>query len=456
MATPRISDNERKRRKQAIEDSYQDGFAPHGVNGGKGAAVSEAARRLGISRGTVQSWIYKEEILAGVKGAENFFPDRALYVEQIAELNPATPEQAPEERRELQALRDRCTRLEAALREADRASISEQDIREKILGLAAQTPDPPNWLIEGNRQQSGIAGVPSTIWSDWHLTERVSLAETNGVNEFSMAIAEARIRYLVEHIIDLCFNHMTSPRFPGIVVNLIGDIISGGIHPDLAENDEAEIFPAILWAVDRLIWALTQLADRFGAVFVACAPGNHGRVFDHRPRAKAYVYRNADWLIYSLLERHFQTVGDKRLRFAIPATGEVLYRVYHHRYMAIHGDDLGVKGGDGIIGVLGPIARGEVKMRHSSAQIGRDYDTLLMGHYHQTLWLPRAFVNNTLKGFDEYARRFLRAPPSEPNQSLWFTHPKNGVTSKWEVFLSERKMAMEANWVSWAELSSDS
>lgn len=87
-------------------------------------------------------------------------------------------------------------------------------------------------------------------------------------------------------------------------------------------------------------------------------------------------------------------------------------------------------------------------MRHSSAQIGRDYDTLLMGHWHQTLWLPRAFVNNTLKGLDEYARRMLRAPATRPAQSLWFTHPKHGVTAKWEVLLDDRPMDTSQDWLS--------
>lgn len=195
---------------------------------------------------------------------------------------------------------------------------------------------------------------------------------------------------------------------------------------------------------------LTQLADSFGQVFVACAPGNHGRT-TRKPQAKRYVAKNADWLLYCLVEKFFADTGDGRVRFSIPETGEVLYRVYGHRYMALHGDDLGVKGGDGIIGAIGPIMRGEIKMRHSSAQIDRDYDTLLMGHWHQTLWLPRAIVNNSLKGYDEYTRRMLRAPASPPSQVLWFTHPARSITARWDVGLEDKPARSGAGWVSWPD-----
>lgn len=343
-------------------------------------------------------------------------------------------------------VQDENKRLRAQILEIQRDNLSAEEVRKSIFKLAEHTAAPPRWLLKSSTASS-VTGVPSTIWSDWHLGERVSPAEVNGVNEFNREIAEKRVQRLAERIIDLCVNHMTNPRYPGIVVNLIGDIVSGEIHPELAETNEDEILPIILWAVDIITAAIRLLRTKFHYVFVACAPGNHGRMFDKKPRAKRYVYRNADWLIYCLLERVFRT--DPNVSFSIPSTGECLYQVYDHRYLAVHGDDLGVKGGDGIIGAIGPIMRGEIKVHTSSAHVGRDYDTLLMGHWHQTLWLPRAIVNNTLKGYDEYARRMLRAPATPPSQSLWFTHPKHGITARWEVLVGDGRKASAAPWCSW-------
>ena len=348
------------------------------------------------------------------------------------------------------ALQDENKRLRTELRQTFRENTDANEVRKLILGLTEETPKPPHWLTPKRlTKEHKVAGVPVAIWSDWHLGERVSAEEVNGINEFNMEIAEQRIRLLVERTKDLCFRHMTGADYPGIVVNVLGDLVSGELHPELAATDEDEILPTILFARDMLVAALSELADTFGRVYVPTAFGNHGRVFDRKPRAKRYVYRNADWLIMCLVERYFTEKGDDRVVFQIPATGESFYRVYDHRYMAVHGDDLGVRGGDGIIGAIGPIMRGEIKTRTSNAQMGRDFDTLLMGHWHQQLWLPRAIVNNTLKGFDEYARRMLRAIPTPPSQALWFTHPKHGITARWEIYLGGREGYAEAPWVSW-------
>src|SRR6202012_6027793 len=120
----------------------------------------------------------------------------------------------------------------------------------------------------------------------------------------------------------------TNPRYPGIVVNINGDIVSGGIHPELAETDELQLFPLMNWARDRICAALKMLPDKCGVVFVTWVPGNHGRVFDRKPRAKGYVVRNADWQIGMMVEKHFADVNDKRFTFHIPDTGEALFRVY--------------------------------------------------------------------------------------------------------------------------------
>src|SRR5690606_34492390 len=102
---------------------------------------------------------------------------------------------------------------------------------------------------------------------------------------------------------------------------------------------------------------------------------------------------------------------------------------------------------DGIIGAIGPIMRGEIKTRGSAASSGMEYDTMIMGHWHQQLWLPRAIVSNTLKGYDEYAKNALRAPISAPTQPLWFVHPKFGITSKWDIHVEDPKPKDTAAWV---------
>lgn len=349
---------------------------------------------------------------------------------------------------EVDKLRTRLQIAEGQLDQVVRDNISAANIREKLYGLSALTPDPPKWI--GKATPVGLPGVPMTIWSDWHWGEVIRPSEVAGVNEFNAKIAGQRVDRLVQVTLDLALNYMVKPEYPGIVVCLGGDMISGNIHDELRESNDGPVQHSLLQVQEKLETALTAMADNFGRVFVPCVVGNHGRT-TLKPRAKGRVYESYEWNLYCQLEKYFR--NDKRIQFMIPGETDAVFTVFNHRFLLTHGDTLGVKGGDGIIGAIGPIARGVTKVGRSEAQIGRDFNTLLMGHYHT--YIPRGdavpvIVNGALKGYDEYARLMLRVPYSRPSQALWFMHPRHGVTAQWQVYLdSNRKFTPGADWLSW-------
>lgn len=226
-------------------------------------------------------------------------------------------------------------------------------------------------------------------------------------------------------------------------------MLSGDIHEELAESNELAIMPAMMDLVGVLISALSRMADEFGRVFVPVVVGNHGRN-TRKPRFKGRVFTNFDWLIGCFLERHFKAIGDDRVRFHIPAESDAYFTVYGHRFLLTHGDCLGVKGGDGIIGALGPILRGSMKVNRSSADLGRPYDTLLMGHWHQHIAVHGVVVNGALKGYDEFAKG-LRFRPEPPSQALLFVSPKWGITVPTRIFVDAAPtVAAPTAWTSWA------
>lgn len=324
------------------------------------------------------------------------------------------------------------------------------EIRKVIFGLAEHSPEPPEWL-EGKTSVTGHRGVPCTIWSDIHYGEVIKRDQTGGVNSFNPSIARTRMRRCVDRTIDLAFHHMGRPpiTYPGIVVMLGGDIIGGDIHEELAWTNSRTSLQSVNDCTDLLAGCLDQIATKFGKVFVPCVVGNHGRTTKLRHN-KNMVYTNYDWSIYCNLERYFR--GNKHVQFLIPTSADARFKVYDHRFMLSHGDTLGVKGGDGIIGSLGPIMRGKIKLAAQQASIGKDFDTAVICHWHQYITLPGLVVNNAVKGFDEYANLQLRAIPSTPSQALWFTHPEHGITAHWQVYLEGRR-AFQRNekWVSWPE-----
>lgn len=322
-----------------------------------------------------------------------------------------------------------------------------EEIRRKIYEISERSPAPPKWLVrEGG---TGKRGTPMTIWSDWHYGENINPDEVGGVNAFNEEIAAERARKLVSTTIDLAYNHMgrAKTEYPGIVICLGGDMIGGDIHEELAKTNTRTTQQSINDVTDLLGAGIETMASKFGNVFLPAVVGNHGRS-TKKMQMKQRVFTSHEWNVYCNLERYFRK--EKRIQFFIPAEADAFFTVYNHRFMLTHGDSLGVKGGDGIIGALGPIMRGTLKTHRSEAQIGRDFDTLIIGHWHQYITLPGLICNNALKGYDEYARLALRAPYSRPSQALWFCHPEHGITAHWQVYLEpERNASKDVEWVGW-------
>lgn len=327
--------------------------------------------------------------------------------------------------------------LQRQLREREQVNLTAERVREEILGLDAYTVEPPKWLDV--KPTKSTTGVPLLVLSDWHWGEYVDLDQTGGVNEFNRRIAKHRVKLLRDSAIDLCLHHMVNPHYPGIVVCLAGDMITGNIHDELKETNDGPVTLSVLEVEEQLIALLTDLADKFGKVFVPCVPGNHGRN-TIKPRMKNRVFDSYEWLIYCRLERHFRS--DPRVVIHVPNEVDAHFSIFDHKFMLTHGDTMGVKGGDGIIGAIGPIARGALKIGRSEAMIGRDFDTLIIGHYHIRIPVGDAspvLANGCLIGYNEYARLGLRVPPVRPSQSLAFVHPVRGITAQWPIYLDDKK-----------------
>lgn len=349
------------------------------------------------------------------------------------------PDSAPAE---IDVLRDRNRTLEALLKQRRADELSAEQVRTAILGLAASPGNPPAWLLP-KRTAPKSPGTPTLFLSDLHWGEVVDASQIGGVNSYDIEAAHRRLRTVIEHAIDLLKNHMVNPSYPGLVLALGGDMVTGDIHEELTATNEREIMPTFVDLFDSMVWVIGTLAAVFGHVFVPCVGGNHGRS-TYKIRAKGRNFTSYDWLLYGMLERHFKY--NKAVSFYIPNGPDALYRVYGHRYLLTHGDQF--RGGDGMIGPLGPITRGDHKKRSRNSQIGQEYDTIVMGHWHQDIRLRKLIVNGSLKGYDEYA--FTNNFPFEPpSQALWMTHPKHGITFSMPVLAERGQGDGTQAWVSW-------
>lgn len=386
----------------------------------KHGSQTRAAKALGISRG-------------GLEGRLRMAEARGLNAHStvVAEDNP----------------QERIRILEAELKVHRNAVFDADFIKSQIIKLDRQLVAPPNWLLRPKRAFKG-AGVPTLFMSDFHWGEVVDPNQIGGVNTYDMTIARERLRTMVEVSIDLLDNHIVSDGgYPGVVVALGGDMVSGDIHEELSATNEQEMMPVVVDLWGNLVWALETLAEKYGRVFAVCVTGNHGRN-TKKMRAKGRVFTSFDWLLYQFLAKRFE--NDPRIKFMIPDGPDAYYSVMGHRYLLTHGDQF--RGGDGMIGALGPIIRGDHRKRSRNAQIGMEYDTMLMGHWHQLIQLQRLIVNGSLKGYDEYAND-SNFPYERPRQALWLTHPEQGITFSAPVNVDRTldSKGPAPSWVAWTD-----
>lgn len=339
-------------------------------------------------------------------------------------------------------------RLRLQLKRLADGALTDEMVRKEIFEIAHSKPTVPEWLSVPMPSAADAPGVPIVFGSDWHWGEVVRPEEIGGVNKYNLEIARERMHRLIEQTINLLTNHMVNPQYPGIVFALGGDMVSGNIHEELSETNDMPIMPVVLDLIDHLTIGIKRLKEVFGRVFLPCVAGNHGRLHK-KVRAKESNFSSYDWLIYQSLDRRF--ADDPDVVFFIPEGSDALVNVAGHRYCFTHGNQY--RGGDGMIGALGPIIRGDHKKRSRNGQIGQEYDTQVMGHFHQLIQMKRVIVNGSLIGYNEYAsaNNFGYEPPQ---QALWITHPVHGITFSMPVILGDdydKQANADKPWVSFFE-----
>lgn len=345
-------------------------------------------------------------------------------------------------------LRDKASDLEQENDHLRKNALSEERIQREIFRLASRKLELPDWVVQVPKRGVSVTGIPAVNNSDEHWGEVVDPAQIGGVNFYDLDEARNRLRRFTENTLDLLFNHTTNPKYPGLVVCYAGDGVTGDIHEELSATNDCETMPALHDLVRHRIKSLTAFLDNFPKVLVVGVTGNHGRN-TKKIRAKGRAYTNFDWLGYQMLQMYFEANSkyEKRIQFRIPSGPDAHFPIYNHRYLLTHGDRLG-HGGDGIIGAIGPIIRGTLKKGARNAQIGQVFQTLICGHWHQYMPLPKVIVNGSLKGYDEYANQesFGFEPPQ---QAMWITHPERGITFQAPVFVTPKQPTIVTPWTDW-------
>lgn len=356
----------------------------------------------------------------------------SLYHKLVDELlNSGAPVNVYEEH----ALQRRVKSLEARNKELTDLIVSEAEQSKLIDVLASTSLEPPEWLIHAPKGKSHHATITAFL-SDTHFDERVTASEMNGVNSYNRKVAELRLRKFFDTSVKLTRDYIAGVKIDGLVLPLGGDMVTGNIHEELERTNDAPILDTCLHWAEQIAAGIEMQLKFFPKIFVPCVVGNHGRL-RKKPQHKTVARDNYDWLIYQMIAKHFRS--DSRVTFMIPDGPDCYYNVYNTRNLLTHGNQF--SGGNGIGGIAVPIMRGDAKKQKSAAALGRPYDVMQIGHWHQRKDLGSVLINGSLKGYDEFAL-FHNFDFELPQQSLWVTTPERGKTFSAPIFVAtdeERK-----------------
>lgn len=282
----------------------------------------------------------------------------------------------------------------------------------------------PTWTKTPTKSKTGRhRGTLTLQLSDTHFDEDVRPDQVYGFNAYNRDIAMARLRGLSDKTILIGREYFAGVDYDGVVVLATGDIFSGDIHEELARTNQASLYQSCVFWVGHMVAFLTSLADEFGRVHLAAAVGNHGRN-SHKPIYKNRAFNNIEWLFWHWVADKLK--DDGRFTFDIADSLQTLVQVYDSRFSIEHGDEF--KGGDGQVGALGPLKRGQLRAATQRIAMAQPLDWMVVGHFHQYMPPSQGLImGGSLKGYDEYAAgKHLR--PEVPQQGLWVTTPERGPT----------------------------
>lgn len=341
-------------------------------------------------------------------------------------------DEATEERHQSKGLKQRIRYLENENLELRR-------LNDMVTDLTAVIPDPPEWLAP---EPSGKhRGTPLLLLADTHFDEVVDPDEIFGLNKYDRAIAEQRLRRAFEGAVTLPQQYIgTSLKRDGIVVAHAGDLITGEIHDELTDTNEAKPPETIEYFLDPMIAGIRLLRSEYPKVHVVVVDGNHDRLYK-RKRSKGRARSSWSWLFWKVLTREF--ARHSNITFTVPDGPDTIFPIYDTRFLLHHGDDF--RGGGGIAGPLTPLAIGHYRKSRKHADAVRytgntdlRFDVILQGHIHHRNSIPGIITGGALKGYDEYAAggNF----PFEPaSQELMIVTPERGVTFQAPIWVQDRE-----------------
>lgn len=422
---------------RAVEAAIDDGAVWPPVPGGHdNSAFVAACAVLGLPRETLRNRLHRAHALYGLAPKGVPMPPRQPREasKSVAPPRRDVPE-VPADPVQVRRLKDELVRVRTENETLTRRAMQGEDWRESILGLTREPLKPRLSLPRPGEGGKGGRTIIAHL-SDVHRGEAVSMVEMDGFNAYSSDISRARLGRFFARIAALATEHWSGDPPDEIIMCFGGDMLSGNIHAELMETNDAAIPRAVRELAEDLAGGLVLLAHKVGVkIRVYTVPGNHSRL-TLKSQAKRRAAHNLDMLVSDFVEAAVRgaRLGPEAVEFYGTESPDAYFSTYRWNWLLTHGDAMGVGGGKGYIGPIAPITKGHRLLKDTSFKAGKVVHYVLTGHYHTTARTSFGWANGSVVGYGEYARD-LRADPEPAKQNMLVVHERHGVISHQEIYL---------------------
>lgn len=275
-------------------------------------------------------------------------------------------------------------------------------------------------------KKSASEATAVVLASDWHCEERVTKQQVNGLNEFNLRIFEQRAKAFFQNSLKLLRKERQNAEIKTVVLAVLGDMISGNIHADLAESNQLGTMDAVALAQDTLAGGLAywlrEQADL--NIVVVMTDDNHSRI-THKPRVSTSHANSLAWLMGHSLQREFK--NEARVTFVRERAYHSYLKIHNTTVRFHHGHAINYQGGVG--GITIPVHKAI-----SAWNKARHADLDCFGHFHQLFNGPNFSVNGSLVGWNPYAIS-IKADFQPPQQSFILIDAKHGRSGTFPIWL---------------------
>ena len=266
-------------------------------------------------------------------------------------------------------------------------------------------------ISEGKEGNTGFL-----IASDFHIDETVKASTVLGKNEYNIEIAEQRVLNFFKNAIYM----IKKKPVDTLVAALLGDLIGGYIHDELAQTNSMSPMQGIAFVKKLIISGLKAIHDELPElqkIIVVGICGNHSRTTKKLQFNNGFAL-NFEYFLYKDIEQTLTLMGLTKFEYVIPEGDLAYLDIYGKKILFAHGFQFRSAGGVGSI--YPPMLRWFGKMNQTIK-----IDKAFIGHFHTSIYTKEVCVNGSLKGYDAFAMGH-GLPYEVPQQTYVILNEKRG------------------------------